>query len=284
MVPLSESPSCFMCEGTFNVFRRPRHCRNCGVCVCKDCSTSWSAKQIPETYNLKNKTSVNICKGCEILSSKFKEALLVGNLDDAISVYGSGNVNLRTPFPQRNKKGELIYPVMCAVQGGNLDVVRWLVEDHFCPIKQVQQTGLNRASKRGEGALMTTSKGRTVLSIALEGLQIDILRYFVVDCRMSLHGVADLKTVLKALEATLQSLPPPRSRSRALADDGFHFVKWDKASVDGLSESSSLGTEDYAENDSIAMKSYRARGNRSNSVHIPKKTFPTVIDVLRQQN
>ncbi|GAX16979.1 hypothetical protein FisN_5Hh358 [Fistulifera solaris] len=284
MVPLSDSPSCFMCEGKFNVFRRPCHCRNCGVCVCKDCSTSWSAKQIPDTYNLKNKTSVKICKGCDTLSSKFKEALLAGNLEDAIAIYISGNVNLRTPFPERNKKGELIYPVMCAVQGGNLDVVRWLIEDHFCPIKQIQQTGLGRMAKRGEGALITTSKGRTVLSIALEGLQIDILRYFVVDCRMSLHGVADLKTVLKALEATLHSLPSSGDQSRALVDDGFQFVKWDKASFDALSEPSSLGTEDYAENDSIAMKSYRARGNRSDSVRIPKKTFPTVIDVLRQQN
>jgi hypothetical protein len=273
-----------MCAGKFNLFRRPCHCRNCGVCVCKDCSTTWSAKQIPDTYNLKNKTSVKICKGCDILSSKFKEALLAGNLDDAIDIYVSGNVNLRTPFPERNKKGELIHPVMCAVQGGNLDVVRWLVEDHFCPIKQVQQTGLGRTSKRGDDALITTSKGRTVLSIALEALKIDILRYFIVDCRMSLHGVADLKTVLTALEATLHSLPSPEDQSRALADNGFQFVKWDKASFDALSEPSSLGSEDYAENDSIAMKSYRARGKRSDSVRISNKAFPTFIDVLRQQN
>lgn len=267
MVPFSESSSCFICDGKFAVFRRASHCRNCGVCVCSHCSTNWSSKLVPDTYNLKNKTSVKICKTCDILSSKFKQALLSGNHEDTIAIYGSGNINLRTPFPDSSKKGELMYPIHCAVQGGNLDVVRWLVEEHFCPIKLVR-TGLGRKSRRGEDALILTSKGRSVLSIALERLKVDVLRYVVVDCGVSLQGSTDLKIVLRALEATLTSLPPPGGQNHPILCNEFPFSKWDKASFDEMSEPSSLGTADYAENDSIAMKSLRTRESRSDAVSI----------------
>lgn len=90
----------------------------------------------------------------------------------------------------------------------------------------------------------------------------------VVDCGVSLNVSVDLKTVLRALEATLVSLPPPGNQDRPISCNEFRFVKWDDTSFDGMSEPSSLGTEDYAENDSIAMKSHRLRGSRSESVSI----------------
>lgn len=280
MVPFSASPYCFLCEGKFAVFRRASHCQNCGVCICTQCSTHWSSKHLPDTYNPKNKTSVKICKSCDVLSSKFKQALLEGNHEEAVIIYSSGNVNLRTPFPSSSMKGEIMYPIHCAVQGGNLDVIRWLVEDHFCPIKLIR-TGFGRKSKRGTDSLILTSKGRSVLSIALERLKVDVLRYLVVDCGVSVHESTDLKSALRALEAALITLPLPGNQNRPMLGNDFPLTRWDKASFDELSEPSSLGTEDYTENDSIAMKSHQSRGSRSDSVSICLKE--SCIGNLRTQ-
>ena len=79
------------------------------------------------------------------------------------------------------KKEELVYPIHCAVEGGNLDIVRWLMEDHFCPIKLVR-SGSTKKQKRAGAELIPTSKDRTVLTIAVTSLHVDILRYLVVDC------------------------------------------------------------------------------------------------------
>lgn len=106
MHPFSENPACFICETKFAVFRRACHCRNCGVCVCNGCSVQWPSKMLPDTYNIKRESIVNICKGCDFLCSAFRLALLNGNRDKAVALHATGNVNLTTPFA--NVKGELL--------------------------------------------------------------------------------------------------------------------------------------------------------------------------------
>lgn len=110
LVPFESMPNCFSCETRFNsVLRRPSHCRNCGVCICNICSTSWSKLMIPETYNTKNTKTVKICRTCDYLSTAFRHALLSGNYDNAIKVYMTGNINLRCPFVNvKNKNGNEI--------------------------------------------------------------------------------------------------------------------------------------------------------------------------------
>ena len=58
---------------------------------------------IPETYNNNDESSVKICNSCDFLSKSFRQALLEGNYEDAVSIYNTGNVNLRCPF--MNVKG-----------------------------------------------------------------------------------------------------------------------------------------------------------------------------------
>ena len=108
MTPFSECPNCFICRGRFAVFRRSSHCRNCGVSVCGSCSTSWSARMIPETYNVKKAKSVKICKSCNFLAGAFRHALLEGQYDEAIALYNTGNINLRCPFMNVKGGGEIM--------------------------------------------------------------------------------------------------------------------------------------------------------------------------------
>ncbi|CAB9497957.1 expressed unknown protein [Seminavis robusta] len=237
MLPFTDNPICFLCKGKFAVFRRAGHCRNCGVCVCNNCSTSWPARMIPDTYNLKKESTVKICKSCDALSRSFKKALLTGNYEDAVALYGTGNINLRTPFPVFSKKDEIMYPIHCAVEGGDANVVRWLMDDHFCPIKLIR-TGSGKRAKRGMTGTdvpILTSKGRSVLTIAMSGLKIDILRYLVIERDVSVYESKDLKSSLRALEAALQALPPLSPTER---DDCPMAARWDDESFSGADDGS----------------------------------------------
>jgi len=265
MMPFKQATTCHTCSGGFAVFRRACHCRNCGVCICKDCALQWPSKMIPATYNLKNESVVKVCKQCDSLSSAFKQALLAGNYEESIALYGTGNINLRTQFRVANKRDEVMFPVHCAVLGGNLGLVRWLIQDHFCPIKVVRSAP-GRKSKRSDSLIMT-SKGRNVLSLALERLKVDVMQFLVVECGVSIYEHTDLKTSLRALEAALVSLPRLSASERQNAEQSFDFTRWDKASFDELSEPSSLGSgTDHIETGTVGNKSARTKGSRGDCV------------------
>mmetsp|Transcript_20809 Transcript_20809/g.51598 ORF Transcript_20809/g.51598 Transcript_20809/m.51598 type:complete len:749 (-) Transcript_20809:211-2457(-) len=271
MLRFDDHSTCHVCKGKFAVFRRACHCRNCGVCICSACSTSWPAKAIPETYNLKKESQVKVCKSCNFLSSAFKKALLEGDYEEAIAVYGSGNINLRTPFPQfsNKKKEEVMYPIHCAVEGGNLSIVRWLMEDHFCPVKVIRTGGGSKKSKKGgdQDYPILTSKSRSVLTIAMDNVHVHVLRYLVVDNGFSIYESKDLKGSLRALEAVLAALPSGMGEYRS---DGFSH-RWDDAVYEeGLSVASSLGADgtfpgsEYDES-SISRLSFRSSVNHNDA-------------------
>jgi hypothetical protein len=107
MLSFEENPRCYVCKAKFALFRRPCHCRNCGVCVCSSCSTTWPAKMLPETYTAKNVTLVNICQACDWLANSFRDALVDGNYKRALRLHATGNVNVRSPFCL-DKKAEVM--------------------------------------------------------------------------------------------------------------------------------------------------------------------------------
>ena len=260
MVSFNDSPQCYVCEGSFAVFRRASHCRNCGVCICKECSVQWPSKMLPDTYNLKNETTLKVCKKCNALSKAFRAALTEGDYEEAIALYGTGNINLRTPFPTVTKKEEIMYPIHCAVEGGNIEIVRWLVDGHFCPIKKVQ-AGTKKARRGAPESLITTSRNRHVLSIAIQRLQVDLIRYLVVDCSVSIHESTDLDSSLRALEAALMRLP--RTVSEVPRPEGGAEPRWDNASFDEISEPSTLsGCERslYKDAGTVGSKSHKTKG------------------------
>jgi FYVE zinc finger len=207
MLPFSENPQCHICEKTFALLRRKCHCRNCGVCVCRDCVVQWPSKMIPDTYNLKSEAYVNICKTCDWLCHQFRKALLEGDFDKVYAIHSTGNVNLNSPFG--NVKGELFFPVHCAVLGGKLDLLKWLVDEHCCPVKSVRVSGKNINSS-GTYTPIVTSKGRSLLGIAMEIGNIPIIRYLVVEKGISIAGERDITTamLIQNLTSALYRLPP----------------------------------------------------------------------------
>lgn len=216
---------------------------------------------LPETYNLKRESQLKVCKSCSHLSALFKTALQAGDYEEALALYGSGNINLRTPFPQlTKKKEEIMYPIHCAVEGGNLEIVRWLVEDHYCPIKVIR-TGSSKKPKRGGSAdqLILTSKNRSVLTIAMTALHVNIMRYLVVDHGVSIYEAKELNPSLRALEAVLLALPSLKSQRRA---EACGAPRWDDRSYDGQSVTSSLGADQTVGEETFAS-SKRKSGSDS---------------------
>ena len=176
MIPFDMVSHCFGCEGKFNtVFRRPSHCRNCGVCICASCSTAWSKAMVPETYNYKNARTIKICNSCDFISTKFRHALMSGDFKAAKRIYMTGNINLRCPFSNIKRGNEVMLPIHCAVAGGSLELVIWMSEIHHCPFKMIN-TGNN---KQITSSLISTSKGRNVVDIALDHRRIEVLKYLV---------------------------------------------------------------------------------------------------------
>lgn len=110
---MTEATKCVCCSVPFN--DKFFHCRNCGAQVCNTCSTRWGIRMIPKTYvtNPNASLTVRVCKSCNWLSNAFCMALLQGNYEQAMSIHGTGNVNLRTSFADIKK--EAMFPVHCAV-------------------------------------------------------------------------------------------------------------------------------------------------------------------------
>jgi hypothetical protein len=167
---------------------------------------------IPEPYNTKKESSVHVCKTCDWLCTAFRLALLDGDEDKAIALHATGNVNLHSPFG--NVKGELFYPVHCAVLGKNLSLLEWLVDENCCPIKSVRVTGLGKDSY-GKYTPIVTSKNRSLLGIAMENESVDIVRYLVVDKGIALAGEKDVTAdmLMRNLDVVLRLLPRNRPHS-----------------------------------------------------------------------
>jgi hypothetical protein len=106
MESLDENPICCLCKTKFAVFRRPHHCKNCGVVVCSSCACSWSARRVPSTYNVCKKEKVIVCQACDWLADDFQKTVMKGDLGRAKSLYATGNVNLRHPYGAWRKSGE----------------------------------------------------------------------------------------------------------------------------------------------------------------------------------
>lgn len=218
MSAFSDNPSCHICHSKFAVFRRSAHCRNCGVCICKDCVVNWPARMIPETYNIKKESTVKICKACDWLCTQFRLALLEGNQDKAVALHATGNLNITCPFA--NVKGEEFYPVHCAVLGANLTLLKWLVESNCCPIKSVRVSGKSKDSS-GKYTAVVTSRGRSLLGIALEDRNVHVVRYLVVQKGLSLYGESDITPamLMRNLDAVLRLLPGDLNAAAAAPQD-----------------------------------------------------------------
>mmetsp|Transcript_30466 Transcript_30466/g.73071 ORF Transcript_30466/g.73071 Transcript_30466/m.73071 type:complete len:1069 (+) Transcript_30466:244-3450(+) len=224
MHPFSENPTCFLCKSKFAVFQRPKHCKNCGVVICSSCCCTWSNKRLPDTYRKKSKNTtgtVLVCLGCDWLATNFQQALLRGNMSKALTLYKTGNINLRTPYGPYNggrskkRRDEIMHPIHMAIFGGNLQLVEWLVQDRFVPLQRsAPLAALNNsssASKRfNDSLVLRTSKGRSPLRLALAQEHTDILKYLVSSQKLNLLEEdlrMDYRKVLRHLTGLLDTVP-----------------------------------------------------------------------------
>lgn len=92
------------------------------------------------------------------------------------------------------------FPVHCAVMGGNLLTLQWLVETHLCPISVVSE------QKNGFPKSLQTSASRTLIDLAMTGRppKVDILVYLI-HKGLSIHDVKNPLLIPKTLEFLLQS-------------------------------------------------------------------------------
>jgi hypothetical protein len=90
------------------------------------------------------------------------------------------------------------FPIHCAVMGGSLELVKWMVESHDVPL-YVKKT------KTGIPLSVQTSKSRTLIDLAMTGRpKIDVLGYLVsknlsvMDCKDQTLAPKTLQTLLRA--------------------------------------------------------------------------------------
>jgi len=157
-----------------------------------------------------------------------------------LTIYNSGNINLRCPFLNVKGKGrnETMLPIHCAAQGGSLLLFKWLIDIHYCPIKMIRTGNKSKAKVDDQ---IRTSKGRTVLEIAMSRQHSDIVRYLVNEKNLSIYGIKDIQTSLFALEGILKTFPTQqKSRTEKMItcsyiEDENHSPDPDSNNIDNLS-------------------------------------------------
>ncbi|CAN0144434.1 unnamed protein product, partial [Ectocarpus fasciculatus] len=183
---------CTLCQRSHGVFRPLHHCRNCGYYVCDNCSDKyWPSSMIPECYH-NQETIVRTCDSCNILMESFNDALRRGDAQAAFAAFSSGNVNIHCPLTVYKSEE---YPIHCAVRGGNLMLVRWLIE--------TKQAAVARILPNGNRTPLVTTKGISCLGIAAYYGHSDILKYLVQKRGCSLMEITDADVLRRGLHAVV---------------------------------------------------------------------------------
>lgn len=132
---------------------------------------------------------------------------------------------------------EAMYPIQLAVRGGNLSVVKWLMFEHYCPLYE--------SNKGKVRTLLKTSKGRTVIDLALEQPKPEILKFLVTNQGVSLMDGAkkENRDSLKHLMRLVQ-LIPETMLANVSVDDPFPRIERDAEVPDASTITNSLGNDD----------------------------------------
>ena len=89
--------------------------------------------------------------------------------------------------------------------GGNVKLLKWLIDVHHCPIKM---TNTGNRNSHGTRQLITTSNGRTILDLAVVKKEVDVLQYLVNQKKISVSSETGTNAnALMALEAVLKAMP-----------------------------------------------------------------------------
>lgn len=203
--------ACVICSCTFGLLmKRRHHCRNCGNWTCGNCSENyWPPSMLPHTYTVdKAEKKCRICDKCHRSMEAFRAALLAGDEGAAMDTYRTGCVNLRQPYTIYMSE----LPVHCAAEGGNLDLLRWLMEEKYCPIfKDATKT-----------LALGTAKRESVLGVAASKGHVTILRYLLIVQGAQVTECTNMNALWLCLDKVLKEgsgvqTPSPHSLAMAVS-------------------------------------------------------------------
>eukprot|EP01039_Chlorochromonas_danica_P005648 gene5648-6230_t len=281
----STTRHCTLCRKSLATLfgTKGHHCRNCGFLFCDECSDKiWPSMMLPVTY-CHQENIVRVCHLCHLLMEEFVTALKKGDWDMAMAVYSSGNVNLHQPLSFYHDRA---FPIHCAVRGGNLDIVKWLLEVKKCSLVDHQN-----------GEPLRTASGLSVLAVAaLEGHE-SIIRYLVLTRSVPVDHIVDPMILQRALHVILGVNGPwpvpyiDEVEEEEIANNGTIKRSWKKkknqpvyyhTSMDSLlfGESSKSILELYHLNQEITQG--EITGGKVTKGIRPRKCCPTAINMAAQ--
>jgi hypothetical protein len=164
---------------------------------------------LPVTFHMyKRKKLVKVCMACDWLNITFRQACVTGDLERAVALNSTGNINTRTPFA--NMRGEHYYPVHCAVLGGNLAMLKWFIETLKCPInssKRKSPAVVNAKFSFVGTEKVVSSRGKSVLDLAMEAQHLGILHYLIFEQGVNVMQYRNMRVALRTLETALLHIP-----------------------------------------------------------------------------
>lgn len=144
---------------------------------------------LPRTYVPPGETYIRICDNCAYLQEGFIDSLRAGDVASTMVFFSTGCVNLHSPMTIYKSEE---YPIHTAVEGGNIHLVRWLVEERKCSLR-----GLG-------GVPLATSEGLSALALAAYYGHADIMRYLVQSQSCAVTEITDMAILHRGLHAALE--------------------------------------------------------------------------------
>jgi hypothetical protein len=185
----TDRKECAICYHSAGLLYKIHHCRNCGYYVCNNCSKKdWPASMLPKTYVPDKEAVVRVCDSCSYLQEGFVDSLRIGDVNLALAFFSTGNVNLHSPMSIYKSEE---YPIHAAAQGGNIHLVRWLLEERKCSLRG------------GDGEVLKTSEGLTPLAMAAYFGHHEVMSYFVKRHACKVTEIKDFTVLLRGLHAAL---------------------------------------------------------------------------------
>lgn len=107
-----------------------------------------------------------------------------------------------------------LFQVHCAAASGNVQVLKWLTEEHFCGVTDVVT-----------GEPLLNGLGQTVLAVAARKGDVAMMRYAVHTLRCSVSDVTDLGVLQRGLHAALEVDHVLFPHNSALGTHAYHSVQ-----------------------------------------------------------
>jgi Ankyrin repeats (3 copies) len=146
--------------------------------------------------------------------------------------------SIRSPFCL-DKSGEDFYPIHMAILGGNLDVIRWIVEVRMVPLQMQRKKG-----RKSMEVPILTSHGRSPMMIALLHQRLDIVQYLVAELNQSLFAEENLNpgVALANFTSLLKMLPTDFFEGRQIRNTTIPQMSPGSTQSQSLSYASSDGS------------------------------------------